>query len=511
MLASEYRHGPRPTREQSSPDAAERMLIQAAKAGDTNALGTLWLRHEKKLRAAVLAHVRNKTLADDIMQDVFIQAMTHITDFQTESSFHAWIMAIARNKIIDRSRKKSERLTHSLDAINTQREERGEPTVELAASEEHGLGKNTENDLLETESREQLRAAITYLSPVLRDVVELFYFQHTPYKDIAKIIDIPLGTVMSRLNEAKKKLQEVLKRHQHAEFSQRILPQHAALEEAIQHIPNERMRRVIYLSEILKLPQKDIIRRTTYSKGTVQYWIQQWRTEYISPEHAAVAQNKQAAYQEEWQKKIQRLRNPRIRKVMYLTKIEGKTQKEIATMIGLSETQVNHYAQLGKLELATMTAANEAENEQRIAQLKEQIARITPDQLRTILTLKMIEGKTNREIGERLGVSAGTIFNRLQEGQQLLNTLRSAEEIARTEKENREKKERLVRDIAQMPNERTRQLLSLYLLEAKTSEEIGTLFHTAPQNIRRQLQRAQAELRAQQATSTSSHQNQEAA
>jgi RNA polymerase sigma-70 factor (ECF subfamily) len=124
---------------------------------------------------------------------VFLRAYRNISSFDTKRSFYPWLYRIARNLCINTVKRASRRET-SL------------PEEELIAS----AGPDPAAQLLKNEEVEELRLAITKLSEKHREIINLKTFQDCSYAEISEILDIPIGTVMSRLYAARAKLKELL-------------------------------------------------------------------------------------------------------------------------------------------------------------------------------------------------------------------------------------------------------------------------------------------------------------
>ena len=131
--------------------------------------------------------VRNDQDAEDIVQDSFLKAYKAQESFRGSDS-RVWMLSIVRNTALDFLRRYKTRATVSLgDQIH-------EPE-DQAADPERGLLENTR--------REQVREAISHLEPEFREVIVLREMEGLSYKEIASVLSIPMGTVMSRLSRAR--------------------------------------------------------------------------------------------------------------------------------------------------------------------------------------------------------------------------------------------------------------------------------------------------------------------
>ncbi len=185
----------------SNVEQSEASLVQAAGAGDREARRELFERfREIAYRVAVRITGRNED-ALDVVQDSFIRAFERLGDFQQESSFQTWLLRIVNNRALDLLRARKVRLAVSLDAEEGQA--RPEP-VAVGADSAPGFR------LEQRELAERLRQAIDALSPEQKAVFAMYATGELTYGQIAEALGIPIGTVMSRLFHARKRLHEML-------------------------------------------------------------------------------------------------------------------------------------------------------------------------------------------------------------------------------------------------------------------------------------------------------------
>src|SRR5271166_2307895 len=168
-------------------------LTRRSQAGDTEAFGELVTKYRTKIFTIVCCIVGNENDAWDIAQEGFLKAWQSIHRFEGRSSFYTWLYSITMNLTINSLRRKG------------RREE-----VELCddiPSFLPGPGVNSEG----TDIREQINAALAKLSPEHRAVVVLKEVENLQYHEIAEALNLSMGTVMSRLFYARKKLQSMLR------------------------------------------------------------------------------------------------------------------------------------------------------------------------------------------------------------------------------------------------------------------------------------------------------------
>jgi RNA polymerase sigma-70 factor (ECF subfamily) len=144
--------------------------------------------------------------ADDLTQEVFIRMYTNIGKFRAEASLSTWLFRIAGNLAVDRFRrtKNSRRLVTSLDApIQPGEEEASRDVPDMSMAPEVLVGRR--------ELADQIEAALAKLPPKLRSAVILFDVEGMSYDEIASVEGIPLGTVKSRIFNARVALRDSLR------------------------------------------------------------------------------------------------------------------------------------------------------------------------------------------------------------------------------------------------------------------------------------------------------------
>lgn len=180
------------------PDETELEWIAQAQAGDRQAFAELVYRYRAGVINVVYRMCGDADLAEDAAQEAFIRAWQHLPRYQPRSPFRNWLYRIATNSALDVLRREWD--TADIEA------------VPLAASR-----SNPEVAVERNERAEQVRQAVLGLSPASRAVLTLREYEGLSYKEIADTLDIPLGTVMSRLNYARATLREMLRVYLEAE------------------------------------------------------------------------------------------------------------------------------------------------------------------------------------------------------------------------------------------------------------------------------------------------------
>ncbi len=166
--------------------------------GDRAAFDELVERYVKELHAFLSRFVGDSTLAEDVVQETFLQVHLSADSFDPEQRFRPWLFTIAANKARDRLRRRARRSAASLDApIETADGESGSMLDLVVAN-----APPPELDLEDEELRATVREVVERMPDNLREVLVLSYFHSFSYKEVAGILNVPVGTVKSRLHAA---------------------------------------------------------------------------------------------------------------------------------------------------------------------------------------------------------------------------------------------------------------------------------------------------------------------
>jgi RNA polymerase sigma-70 factor (ECF subfamily) len=182
-------------------------LLTRFRAGRAEAFGLLVRRYERELFGYLRRYLGDAGLAEDVFQNTFLQVYIKSAQYELGRPVRPWLYTIATHQAIDALRRNGRHLALSLDDAHE---------AKCSSDEENSL-----MDLLEArdqgplelanlnERQEQVRLGVNSLPDFLRQVLILAYYQGLRYKDIAEILQIPVGTVKSRLHAALVKLQEL--------------------------------------------------------------------------------------------------------------------------------------------------------------------------------------------------------------------------------------------------------------------------------------------------------------
>jgi len=196
--------GPRPGDQSMSTDLD---LVRAVKAGDATAYRGLVEKYQQRIYHVVYGMVRNQEDARDLTQDAFIKAFRNLERFREDSRFYTWLYRIAMNVTIDFTRRRA-RAPVSAGAEEDVAVRDADRGIEDARRDD-GPGRQLERKELHT----AILDAIEQLPDTHRQVILLREVEGLAYKEIAEVLEIKEGTVMSRLFYARKKLQEMLSSH----------------------------------------------------------------------------------------------------------------------------------------------------------------------------------------------------------------------------------------------------------------------------------------------------------
>ena len=179
-------------------------MVRAVLDGDAGAYRVLVERYQGRIYAIIYGMVRNREDARDLTQETFVKAYRNLSRFRFGASFYTWLCRIAMNVSIDHLRRQKLRRTELYEEGTASRDADG---VISLAHHRHDPGR----DLERKELRDRIFAALDTLPPDQKQVILLREIEGLAYKEIAEVVGIPEGTVMSRLYYARKKLQKALK------------------------------------------------------------------------------------------------------------------------------------------------------------------------------------------------------------------------------------------------------------------------------------------------------------
>ncbi|MCS6860026.1 MAG: sigma-70 family RNA polymerase sigma factor [Abditibacteriales bacterium] len=194
-------------------DDAEQALLARCRANDLLAFEEVVHRYKNKVHNYIARMVNDADDAEDLTQDVFVKAFISLGSFRGEASLQTWLYRIATNLCIDRARRRKRQRwdTMSLDepVRDDEDDEIGRDVPDVEADPYRHLERK--------ELRQQVRRALGRLSEKLRAVIVLYDVQGLSYEEIAQVLGCPLGTVKSRLFNARAELAKHLKPYLYGE------------------------------------------------------------------------------------------------------------------------------------------------------------------------------------------------------------------------------------------------------------------------------------------------------
>jgi RNA polymerase sigma-70 factor, ECF subfamily len=175
-------------------DPKDEELIKLSREGDQEAFGRLVERYQKKVLAVAYGLIHDPDEAQDLTQETFIRAYHALENYRGTARFYTWLYRITVNLCMDRFRRRALERAHAVT--------------------EEGIEKNSpapDDVAIQRESNLAIRQAILSLPQDQRAVIILREIEGLSYKEIAQTMDVSIGTVMSRLYYARRRLREILK------------------------------------------------------------------------------------------------------------------------------------------------------------------------------------------------------------------------------------------------------------------------------------------------------------
>jgi RNA polymerase sigma-70 factor (ECF subfamily) len=180
----------------------ESILVDHAKLGDTRSFEELVSRYRDRIYARAFSIMRNEDLAIDLSQNAWIKAWQRLEQFHGDASFVTWLNRIITNLCLDELRRQKRLKTDSIEEIQ---EDTGPVENRMEIQDFDPIAKLNQQEL-----RERIDDAMDKLSVNHRTVLLLYEYEQLEYKQIADQMDTTIGTVMSRLFYARKKMASLL-------------------------------------------------------------------------------------------------------------------------------------------------------------------------------------------------------------------------------------------------------------------------------------------------------------
>ena len=190
------------TNESQYTSTEDKDLVLRAQKGDMGAFEELVARHRDKIYARAYSMMRNEEEAIDLSQEAWVKAWQRLAQFQGDSSFATWLTRIVINLCLDQIRRQKRHRAESIEAMDDESggvERQMEPII-----------TNPTEQLERGELRKRIDEAMGKLSKEHRTVLVLHEFEEMEYKEIAKVMGCSIGTIMSRLFYARRRLASLL-------------------------------------------------------------------------------------------------------------------------------------------------------------------------------------------------------------------------------------------------------------------------------------------------------------
>ena len=175
-----------------SPTHTDEELAVRTQSGDHEAFGVLVERYEKKLSRYGRKFLRANEDIQDIVQEIFLNAYRNIQSFDSGQRFSPWIYRIAHNSFVNELRRKSRRPFFAID-------------FDSLVAHPHAA-ETSEQGTHEREMREMVERGLEVVSAQYREILLLYYQEELSYKEIADVLQVPMGTVGVRMRRAKEAL-----------------------------------------------------------------------------------------------------------------------------------------------------------------------------------------------------------------------------------------------------------------------------------------------------------------
>ena len=180
-------------------------LVARSQGGDSRAFEDLVTRHRGRVYAMIQNMVKNDADAWDLSQEVFLKVWKALPKFEARAKFSTWLYRIVHNVVYDWMRKKKLKSAGEFDDTLMK-----ESQIAVGARTTPTQEAQPDVAMRNDELRTRIEEAMSKLSPEQKEVVMLREIQGMDYKEIADVMEISIGTVMSRLFYARKKLQGLL-------------------------------------------------------------------------------------------------------------------------------------------------------------------------------------------------------------------------------------------------------------------------------------------------------------
>ena len=185
-----------------NPVTDEQLLLRYRQTGDRELFAQLVYRYERELYSYLRRYLGDTEMAEDAFQAAFLQVHLKCDQFEAGRKFRPWLYTIATNQAID-ARRRNRR--HQMISLDQQGESDSDDVGRLVNLLESG-DLDPADTALRSERNRLVQATLDQLPESMHAVVQLVYFQGMKYREAAEVLEIPVGTVKSRLHAAIAKL-----------------------------------------------------------------------------------------------------------------------------------------------------------------------------------------------------------------------------------------------------------------------------------------------------------------
>jgi RNA polymerase sigma-70 factor (ECF subfamily) len=174
-------------------DLSDKALVKLMAEEDKRALKLLYLRHHDRVRRFIMRFTGNESTAEEVVNEVFLEAWRHAEEFEGRSQVATWLMSIARFKALSACRRRSE----------AQLDDRTAAVIEdLSDTPSTSIEKRQRSDILQK--------CLAKLTPVHREVINLIYYQGKKIEEVAQFTGAPVSTIKTRMHYARSRMADLL-------------------------------------------------------------------------------------------------------------------------------------------------------------------------------------------------------------------------------------------------------------------------------------------------------------
>jgi RNA polymerase sigma-70 factor, ECF subfamily len=185
-------------------------LVKRVRSGDQRAFKLLVERYQRKVYAVALGMLRDKEEAMDVSQEAFVKVYKYLDHFKGDASFYTWLYRITVNICIDVIRRRGGGRGEQVEFDESVQVDVSEAQIGALGSR---LGTSPQKSALRKELAEKIQEALAQVPEKHRAILLLREVEGLSYEDLARTLEIPKGTVMSRLFHARAKVQQILSKY----------------------------------------------------------------------------------------------------------------------------------------------------------------------------------------------------------------------------------------------------------------------------------------------------------